>query len=398
MIIGRFASLKLHRVNFIIFALICATTSWHCLPLQAQSNDASKEHKLESPATSHDELRLEKPSTEGGALHTEAPVADHGELRPEKPAIDSGALHQEVPSPAPGSMPFTLPGSASPEGAPGAFKLGTTESRVLTDEDKATVDRLKKASNEVIQKEANKFFANGNYKLAQELYETLCQRDPKNPEYFYGAGDAYAYQGDNPSAFADFLTAWHLAGNPGPAQYSDAANAIVEKLKTQVDDCFKLTYNWSAQDQESILNGATRMWKAGFTKQSVQLNEYVLKNEPLFGQIAAYNLGAIAEHDGDYKQALAYYEWAGKRSRLLEQNATSDFRIQKSLSELPPAYVEQAISDVREALTLKGSAIAWRGWAQADTYPKHWSSEVCPLCAISRTQTDYLPGQMNIEH
>ena len=182
---------------------------------------------------------------------------------------------------------------------------------------------MKKSSNETIQKEALKSFANGNYKLAQELYEVLCQRDPKNPAYFYGAGDAYAYDGDNPSAFADFVTAWHLADNSATSQYTEAANAIVEKLKAQVDDCFRLTFNWGSQDQETILNAATRLWKAGFTKQSVQLNEYALKNEPLYAQIAAYNLGAIAEHDGDFKQALAYYQWAAgevgclNRTRLL---------------------------------------------------------------------------------
>ena len=65
----------------------------------------------------------------------------------------------------------------------------------------------------MIQKEANKCFETGNYKLAQRLYELLCERDPKNPSYCYGAGDAYAYEGDNPSAFANFVTAWHLADN-----------------------------------------------------------------------------------------------------------------------------------------------------------------------------------------
>ena len=142
------------------------------------------------------------------------------------------------------------------------------------------------------------------------------------------------------------------------------------------------------------------MWKAGFTKQSIQLNEYALKHEPLYAQIAAYNLGAIAEHDGEYKQALTLYEWAGKRCRQLEGYASTDAIAAKSLNELPPAYIERAIADTQENVKLKGNAIAWRGWlqGQANGHPQHWISEVCPLCAISRTQKRVVGGQTTIEH
>ncbi len=178
--------------------------------------------------------------------------------------------------------------------------------------------------------------------------------------------------------------------------YEKAADLTVDRLKAEVDPQFRLTYNYSSQDQETILNAATRLWKSGFTKQSIQLNEYALKNEPLYAHIAAYNLGAIAEHNGDYAQASAYYQWADKRSRALQAEASSDFRIPKILSQLPPAYIEQAVSDTKYAL--KGNAIAWRGWAQASAYPKYWNSEVCPLCAISRTDAEYRAGQNSVEH
>ncbi len=113
------------------------------------------------------------------------------------------------------------------------------------------------------------------------------------------------------------------------------------------------------------------MWKAGFTKQSIQLNEYALKHEPLYAQIAAYNLGAIAEHDGEYKQALTLYEWAGKRCRQLEGYASTDAIAAKSLNELPPAYIERAIADTQENVKLKGNAIAWRGWLQGELMVTH---------------------------
>ena len=133
------------------------------------------------------------------------------------------------------------------------------------------------------------------------------------------------------------------------------------------------------------------MWKAGFTKQSIQLNEYALKNEPLYGpQIAAYNLGAIAEHDGDYKQALTLYEWAGKRSRQLEGYAGTDAIAAKSLNELPPAYIERAIADTQENVKLKRQRDSLARLDTGSRYwysKKHWSSEAVH-CALSLEHKD----------
>ncbi|MBX9696292.1 MAG: hypothetical protein K2Z81_28145 [Cyanobacteria bacterium] len=95
------------------------------------------------------------------------------------------------------------------------------------------------------------------------------------------------------------------------------------------------------------------------------------------------------------KEAHVYYQWALKDSQRLEALAqtTPTFRaaIEKSFQLLPTLYLERACRDVESRL-LRGNVSEWHGWIQATVHPKHWSSEVCPVCAISRTESDYHPG------
>jgi tetratricopeptide (TPR) repeat protein len=290
----------------------------------------------------------------------------------------------------------TSQGADSLARPPGSFKLGVTQTGSLGAPDQTRIDRAKLDSNEAIQNEAEEALESRNFDVADKLYAILCQRDPKNPNYFYAAGNSYYSQGNYPSAFANIVTAWHLADNSATSAYVQAANSTVEKLRILVEKNFRLTFGYDSREPETIVNAATRLWKSGFTQQSVQLNEYALKNEPLCAQIAAYNLGAIAEHNRDYWQALAYYQSALQRSRQLEANHDPKIsaQISKSLAQLPTSYIEQAITETQQAL--RGYPTIWRGWVQTTSYPKHWGSEVCPLCAISRTDPEYKSGQMTL--
>jgi hypothetical protein len=258
-----------------------------------------------------------------------------------------------------------------------------------------TVIKLQKADDDTVYGEANRALKSENYDLAAKLYEMLAERKPTDPRYFYGAGIAYHMQGNDYDAFSNLVIAWHLGDLP---VYEQTAQSLIPYLKNEVDDQFRLTFRYQAHDPATIVNAGARCWKAGLTKQSIQLFGYALKNEPLYAQIAAYNLGVNAEHSRNFKLALQYYEWAAAQSHKLEATAKQfplyKGEIEKSLKQLPTFYIEQARSDVEH--TLKGNArvFVWRGWAQATGLPQHYSSEVCPLCAISRTRKEYESGQM----
>jgi len=319
-------------------------------------------------------------------LYTYAESGKEAHTTPKKEEPTAGVtLHQEKPALAP-EKPSSAIGAPSTAAPPGTFNLGVAETRKLSAAEEANANRLKTMSNEAIQKEANDAYNKHDLALARQLYDTLCQRDPKNSAYFAGAGSTSYDLGDFPSAYADLITAWHLAGSqnsPNTTAYANTAQLAVDKLQQG----FKLSWGYEAGDPALIVNAATRLWKAGYTKESIQMNEYALKNEPLCAQIAAYNLGAMAESAGEYKKALPFYLWAGQKSHQLESEVGQyadpklSAQITKGLTQLPTWYIDQAVRDTQRAL--KAKVNGWHGWDQGTT------SDICPLCAISRTQPDY---------
>lgn len=275
----------------------------------------------------------------------------------------------------------TLPGVKKPD--PKVLKSSVT----------ANVE-FKKPEVEVY-KEATKLLADHKYDASLKMFEQLCQRNPRAATYFYGAGACYRQLGKPYDAFTDFVIAWHLGGTDN-SMYHDVAEGMIPELKQRIDDSFKLTYGFHAGEPESVLNAGTRLWKAGFTKQAIKLYTWAIKNEPLYSQVAAYNLGVVAEYGGDYKTAKAYYDWAATQSHRLEgmvQNSKDKNIIKKSLDRVSTYYIEQARADVQQKM-LKGSVRSpWFGWSQAVSLPKSWASEVCPFCAISRTSKEYEIGR-----
>ncbi|PWT99751.1 MAG: hypothetical protein C5B53_04950 [Candidatus Melainabacteria bacterium] len=270
--------------------------------------------------------------------------------------------------------------------------------RADKERDRKTIIRLAKANDDTVYGEANRALKSGNYELAAKLYELLSERKPNDPRYFYGAGIAYHMQGNDYDAFSNLEIAWHLGDLP---IYAQTAESIIPFLKNKVDDQFKLTFQYDAHDPALVVNAGARCWKAGLTKQSLQLFGYALKHEPLYAQIAAYDLGVNAEYRHDYKLALKYYKWAAAQSHRLEleekQFPLYSGKIRKSLKQLPTFYIEQACADVENELKGNVHASAWHGWVQAQSLPKHWCSEVCPLCAISRTRKEYEAGLMDFK-
>jgi hypothetical protein len=104
----------------------------------------------------------------------------------------------------------------------------------------------------------------------------------------------------------------------------------------------------------------------------------------------------VAEHNGDLKLAAQYYKWALKQRTAIQaagiaHPAMAD-EVVKMEQLCPTPYMETALLDVQNELH-EGSIASWNGWPQASSYPQYWSSEVCPLCAISRTSLKYEAGQ-----
>ena len=258
------------------------------------------------------------------------------------------------------------------------------------------VNLAKKQPEQEVYKKATDALENDHWPLAEKLFAVLCERKPKDPRYFYGQGLAYQNQGDLENAFSNLVIAWHLGNAP---VYTQAASALIPALQKALDGTFKLTYQWSPEDPEAVLNAGTRLWKAGVTGQAVKLFEYALKNEPVCRGVAAYDLGAVAEHNGNLKLARQYYAWAANENArlqaLADRSPALSASINKSLNTLPKGYVEQALAQVEQKL-LRGDA-AWNGWPQAVSYPTWWASEVCPLCGISRTSATYSPGQEQLK-
>lgn len=313
------------------------------------------------------------------------------ELYLEQPVVDLN----RPKSISPGQLPPTLPNDWS---NPHKILTGSVSKiqKVDTERERQIMLKLAKSTNDTIYGEANRALKTGDYSLAAKLYEMLSERTPNDPRYFYGAGIADHMLGNDDDAFANLEIAWHLGDLP---IYGQTAESIVQFLKAEVDDQFKLTFQYGAHDPAVIVNAGARCWKAGLTKQSIQLFGYALKNEPLYAQIAAYNLGVNAEYRGDYKLALKYYEWSAAQSHRLEvtekQFPLYASKIRESLKQLPTLYIEQARADVERKLKGGVKTFVWNGWTQATAIPKHYSSEVCPLCAISRTRKEYEPGQMD---
>lgn len=257
-----------------------------------------------------------------------------------------------------------------------------------------TTMEFKKTDSDICQ-DANKLLTSGKYTTALKLFKDLARRNPKEPSYVYGAGLCYRQMGQPYDAFAEFVIAWHLSGSDS-SMYHSVAEGMMPELTARIDDSFKLTYGFSAQDPEAVLNAGTRMWKAGLTKEAVRLFSWALKNEPLYANVAAYNLGACAEYGGDYKKAKGYYDYAASYAHRLEatlMRGHADSRlIRNSLERVSTYYIEQARADVQQKI-LKGQVRSWNGWAQAVSLPQSWGSEVCPFCAISRTAREYQIGR-----
>lgn len=262
--------------------------------------------------------------------------------------------------------------------------------------EKEVISSMKKASERELDRKATDEFTSGHYKLAAQLFSMLSEKKPQDPRYFYGAGLSYKMLGDYPDAFSSLIMSWHLGNSPF---YDRAVSSLIPVMQKEYDDTFKVTYEHTANEPEAVLNAGVRMWKAGMTAQSVKLFEYVLKNNPGYRGTAAYNLGAVAEHNKEPKLALEYYKYAVKENNYLqaeaEGNPALSAAINKSLKIIPRGYIEGAISDLQQQL-LRGN-LQWSGWAQPYVRPRHWSSEVCPLCAISRTSLTYDAGQMNLK-
>jgi tetratricopeptide (TPR) repeat protein len=275
----------------------------------------------------------------------------------------------------------------------GPLKVEVSESASA---DQAIVNSLKKAPEKEVDQQATKAFIAGHYGLSAKLFDMLSGRKPKDPRYFYGSGQSYKMLGDYPTAFACLIMSWHLGNSPF---YDTAVSSLIPILQKTVDDTFKVTYGYSANEPEGVLNAGVRMWKAGMTAQSIKLFEYVLKTDPLYRGAAAYDLGAVAEHDNNPKLALEYYKWALKENNHLiaaaEKSPELSGAINKSLSLIPPGYIESATADLQQRV-LRGD-VSWNGWTQGVIHPEHWCSEVCPLCAISRTSLKYLGGQMTLK-
>jgi tetratricopeptide (TPR) repeat protein len=262
--------------------------------------------------------------------------------------------------------------------------------------EQAIVNSLKKAPLEEVDEKATKSYLAGQYSLSAKLYDMLSDRKPAEPRYFYGAGESYKMLENYPAAFAALTMSWHLGNNEF---YTRAINALLPTMQRDYDDTFKVSFNHNADEPEAVLNAGVRMWKAGMTAQAVKLFEYSMKNDPAYRAVAAYNLGAVAEHNNDPKLALEYYKWAVQENARLAAAAMKSPQlagvVNKSSNLVPPPYIQSAIADLQQKL-LRGNAY-WSGWKQATILPEHWSSEVCPLCAISRTSLIYRPGQMTLE-
>jgi len=273
------------------------------------------------------------------------------------------------------------------------LKVEVSESVSVIAEKVAALKKAPEAKAYDIAKEA---LADSNYQLAIPLFQMLCARSPRDPRYFYGAGLAQKAYGSPDDAFPNLLMAWHLGDNQA---YADAATEVTQDLRKRMDGTFKLAFQWQRDDPQVVLNGGTRLWKLGLTEQAIQLFEYTLKNDPVYRGIAAYDLGAVAEHNGDLKLAAQYYKWALKQRTAIQAAAVAHPEMAAEVVKMeqlcPTTYMETALADVQSELH-QGGISSWNGWPQASSYPQYWASEVCPLCAISRTSLKYQAGQSQL--
>jgi len=266
------------------------------------------------------------------------------------------------------------------------LKIGISQSFIKEGEPINKTGDAKQLSEQTTYELANQALARKDLDRARRLFEALCEQHPRDARYFYGAAMACELQDKNFDAYPDLVIAWHLDSDP---KYGQAAEALTAELKKTLDDCFKLRFDWNREDPETVLNAGVRMWKAGLNAQAIKLFEYSLKNEPLYRSIAFYDLGAMAERGGNLKGALQYYQLAAiERARLdvlKEKDQLYGHALNRNVGLITDDYLRRAIGEVEQKL-LRGT-VKWNGFPQG--YGTHWSTEVCPLCGISRTFTVY---------
>ena len=191
---------------------------------------------------------MEKPVIDGNKSQPTPDSGGSSTFAFEKPVTDNGALKSESPYPPQlESELLPFPNQPTADGARHTFILKTTESHKLPDVDEATFNRLKKAPNEAVQKKPISVSKRETTNSPSGFMKCSVIEIRKIRSYFYGAGDAYSYEGDNPSAFANFVTAWHLADNAETSQFKECRQRNRSEIEKSADDCFKLTYGYNSR-------------------------------------------------------------------------------------------------------------------------------------------------------
>jgi len=154
-------------------------------------------------------------------------------------------------------------------------------------------------------------FDNLNHKNPSEaahLFDSVTQRDPYNDVAFFQLGNISAHDGNIVDALRNYRIAFNM--HPDNKTYQQAVDFMEHQITLRIDPHYHICNYYPRQnDLCSLINQGVRFWGINAVDQSKLLFERVINLDP--NNIDGwYDLGAVEERQGHFKQALENYRRA----------------------------------------------------------------------------------------
>jgi tetratricopeptide (TPR) repeat protein len=148
----------------------------------------------------------------------------------------------------------------------------------------------------------------GQNDQAKKLQEEALKHDPKNSDAYY----QLALMAEQKNSYGDALKNYVLAYNNDPT--NPVLRAALDNLETRIKTVVKLWHSQSyyfndPRDPRLLLNYGVRMYSVGWYPQAEDLFTKAAWLDPSNGN-AFFNLGVLAERQGQPARALAMYQRA----------------------------------------------------------------------------------------
>ncbi len=245
--------------------------------------------------------------------------------------VGSSALSQDIPNILPSPthpLQGVIESEAIRDGAGASDKLGILDSSVQGVSNEPNVGEIGNSqSADLLFSKAQEFIAKNQLEPAKQILSDIAERNVDNEKAFAKLGEISLKSAKPEDALPYLWIARDLEPNDekSKSELAMAENLLRSRVRHyHIYNCFP-----AKGDVRALLNEGVRLWAIGCPDQAAYLFKYVTKKDP--ANISAFfDLGAVAEWNGNLPQALDYY----KQADLLiasRQIAKADHEKKKSL-------------------------------------------------------------------